>query len=182
MAGQWTLSFRLPLTFEEGNTCNIITGWKLILTKSCSSRCSSNPLQSEGPAFRVFGMLRSLAKNGRVSDRQTWALAECIRWPWNEKPSFSFASLLMENCLKLEAFKKKTLNSTRVCGAVSFNPSIGERGWDRNGSAFAVACSGNSEIAWQMASSVDTLTLFLLLPLLASEWVSGQSYREKSAR
>lgn len=44
-------------------------------------------------------------------------------------PLFPFACLLMENCLKLEAFKKKKTkqNPTRVCGAVSFHRCARER-------------------------------------------------------
>lgn len=99
-------------------------------------------------------------------------------------PLFPFACLLMENCLKLEAFKKKkkTEPNQSLWGCVFPSLCPRERGWDRNGSGFAVACSGNSETAWQVASFVDTLTLSLLLPLPASEWFSGPSHREKSAR
>lgn len=127
MAGQWKLSFRLLLTFEEGNTCNIIIGWKLVLTKSYVSRCASNLLQSEGPAFRVLGMLRSVA-NGRVSDGQTWALPECIRRPWIGKPPFSFCLSSYGELLKTRSiFFLKKQNPTRVCGAVSFHRCAGER-------------------------------------------------------
>lgn len=118
MAGQWKLSFRLLLTFEEGNTCNIITGWKLVLTKSYVSCCSSNLLQSEGPAFRVLGMLRSVA-NGRVSDGQTWALPECIRRPWIGKPPFSFCLSSYGELLKTRSiFLKKTEPNQSLWGCV----------------------------------------------------------------
>lgn len=116
MAGQWKLSFRLLLTFEEGNTCNIITGWKLVLTKSYVSCCSSNLLQSEGPAFRVLGMLRSVA-NGRVSDGQTWPLPECIRRPWIGKPPFSFCLSSYGELLKTRSiFLKKNRTQPESVG------------------------------------------------------------------
>lgn len=125
MAGQWKLSFHLPLTFEEGNTCTIIPGWKLSLTKP--SFCSSNLLQSEGLALGVFGMLKSLA-NGLVFDGQIWVLAEYPRWPWNGKTFFSFSCSSRGDGPKIRGIKP---NQIQDYGAVSLDRFAGERGWDR---------------------------------------------------
>lgn len=152
MAGQWKLSFQLPLTFQEGNTCNKTTGWKPSLAKPPVSFCPSNLLPWEGRAFGVFGMLTSLAI-GLVSFGQHWVLAECIRWPWPRKSLFPFATLLKDICLSLEALNQTKAESV---GASSFHHSARGRGWGRFRKACAVACPGNSEIAWQMF--LDSLT------------------------
>lgn len=148
MAGQWKLSFHLPLTFEEGNTCTVIPGWKLSLTKPYFS-CSSNLLQSEGLILGVFGMLKSLA-SGLVFDGQIWVLAECTWWPWNGKIFFSFSCSSRGDLPKVRSIKPKQI---QVYGAASLDRFAGERGWDRNRRALAVACPGNRESAWQMPPS-----------------------------
>lgn len=122
-------------------------------------------------------MLRSLA-NGRVSDGQTWALAECVWWPWNGKLSFSFCFSSHGELAKLEAFKNKQANQTRVWGgAVSVHP-LWERGWD--GSVFAVLALDTATPHGRRVPGHTNITP--PLPLLASEWFSEQSPRERSAR
>ena len=123
-------------------------------------------------------MLRSLA-NGRGSDGQTWALAECVWWPWNGELSFPFCFSSHGDLAEPEAFKNKPADQTRVWGgAVSVHPPR-ER---EDGTAASLQCLLWTQWRRMTHASRGHTNIAPPLPLLASEWFSEQSPREKSAR
>lgn len=124
-------------------------------------------------------MLRSLA-NGRVSDGQTWAPAECIWWPWHGKPSFSFCFSSRGELAKTRSISKTKPNQS-LWGCVLGPLCLRER-MRQSGSAFAVACSGNSEIAWQMAFFFGYTNMDPPLAPPCIWMILEQSHQEKSAR